>query len=792
MNFGNEEEKKTGSDVSASETYFLEQEGKDKISALWGMSIGCDFCPEHCSELAVLNKAVFKPKKAQLVKEAERRWHLCCAHDASFCSVPKPTAKWAKEKTLQWLRDNRIQDEASIVFVGAKLRSVAKEQSVSNASRAPLTNEDPRRQYTPMEIMARLIGSPGCLFGEYGDKVKKHEPSERILLAECRRRAANSGTTLKAIVTTWLKENPISRTELDDLMPHVNLLKAELEPNESSLRGTVSREYVSNESTTPLGVQQHQPQRQSDSTGNNKVTVQRSFDSGSSDDVEGWLVVPGSANPNTVQVPSADTTSSWTSSVPGQINIGMIALASSCHARGRNVDDGVTNKVFNEYSQGYGNWSELLQMPIVEEAVGVDTQRKTGQTYTFSPTNQSLSSEQTEAAPRGQKESASNTQNRAEQQSSDSACSSHLGEHHRGWNGYLPPSFGSRAALKDDMVDTSSTEAAAVNMSMGISVQSTMEVTSNSSDTPSTYSSFPGSSMMSVHSTELKHSLGPMAEDCPVVDFSNTAVRHPACNRNTDLHDEDDEMKGGSTADDSSITSSMAVLTDGYAGRTTASHRASAVSRVSHHNAVDNVTDACIVDPYNDKGKYTGPLLSSSGMPHGTGTMLYEDGGRCYDGDWRHGRWHGFGRAVFGNGDIYEGDFRYDQRHGRGKYQFHDGRSYEGEFHEDKRHGKGVFTWPDGASYDGEFDRGKRNGKGRYVFCDDGGGWSIYIGGWVGGNYEGYGECRWADGRVYKGAWKSGMAHGYGIETKADGQVRHDGKWIKDVPQTTESPTTHP
>ena len=94
----------------------------------------------------------------------------------------------------------------------------------------------------------------------------------------------------------------------------------------------------------------------------------------------------------------------------------------------------------------------------------------------------------------------------------------------------------------------------------------------------------------------------------------------------------------------------------------------------------------------------------------------------------RHGRWHGYGRASFSNGDSYEGGYRFDQRHGKGIYKWHDGRIYDGEFLEDKRHGKGKFTWPDGAVYIGDFVNGQREGNGKYIFADGGqyeGSWKV-------------------------------------------------------------------
>mmetsp|Transcript_31613 Transcript_31613/g.46650 ORF Transcript_31613/g.46650 Transcript_31613/m.46650 type:complete len:757 (+) Transcript_31613:66-2336(+) len=193
-----------------------------------------------------------------------------------------------------------------------------------------------------------------------------------------------------------------------------------------------------------------------------------------------------------------------------------------------------------------------------------------------------------------------------------------------------------------------------------------------------------------------------------------------------------------------------------------------------------DVINKKLADPYGDRGIYTGVLLRSTGMPHGLGRMVYDDDGRTYDGEWRHGRWHGFGQAVFLNGDTYEGEYKFDQRHGRGKYCWKDGRLYDGEFKEDRRQGKGYFKWPDGATYDGDFVQGKREGYGQYNFMDGG----YYKGSWLDGRYEGFGECIWNDGRSYKGEWRAGMAHGRGAETYPDGSVRHNGEWFEDTPIT--------
>jgi hypothetical protein len=104
-----------------------------------------------------------------------------------------------------------------------------------------------------------------------------------------------------------------------------------------------------------------------------------------------------------------------------------------------------------------------------------------------------------------------------------------------------------------------------------------------------------------------------------------------------------------------------------------------------------HVRETIIVDPYGDRGLYTGQI--SNEKPNGKGTMKYEDG-RVYVGEWSEGRWHGTGRATFSNGDSYDGNYRYDQRHGFGTYYWHDGRVYAGGFYADKRQGKGYVAFP--------------------------------------------------------------------------------------------------
>lgn len=65
---------------------------------------------------------------------------------------------------------------------------------------------------------------------------------------------------------------------------------------------------------------------------------------------------------------------------------------------------------------------------------------------------------------------------------------------------------------------------------------------------------------------------------------------------------------------------------------------------------VKRVNGETVSDKYGDEGMYTGSVALESELPHGYGEMKY-DNGRQYAGEWKGGRWHGFGRWANPNGD---------------------------------------------------------------------------------------------------------------------------------------------
>jgi hypothetical protein len=156
--------------------------------------------------------------------------------------------------------------------------------------------------------------------------------------------------------------------------------------------------------------------------------------------------------------------------------------------------------------------------------------------------------------------------------------------------------------------------------------------------------------------------------------------------------------------------------------------------------------------------------LELTGMDCFTNEIIYE-------GDFKNGIKHGFGKLSFANSDYYEGDFIDNKRTGKGKYFFKTGGIYEGDFFENKRHGHGLLnirgniydidfkdgvmgdygkvTYSNGDFYEGELYDIYRHGKGKMIYHNG----DVYVGNWNEGERDGKGEMKYSDGVVYKGNW---------------------------------------
>jgi len=126
----------------------------------------------------------------------------------------------------------------------------------------------------------------------------------------------------------------------------------------------------------------------------------------------------------------------------------------------------------------------------------------------------------------------------------------------------------------------------------------------------------------------------------------------------------------------------------------------------------------------------------------GARSMMYPNGER-YEGDWKGGKWDGFGVYVKPDGYRYEGGWKKGRRHGECTESFPDGYAYKGEYMEGIRQGKGHLKWPNGDEYKGEFANGKREGEGYQSWSMENG--ELYI---------------------YEGTWREDLQHGAGIVTE--------------------------
>jgi hypothetical protein len=104
-------------------------------------------------------------------------------------------------------------------------------------------------------------------------------------------------------------------------------------------------------------------------------------------------------------------------------------------------------------------------------------------------------------------------------------------------------------------------------------------------------------------------------------------------------------------------------------------------------------------------------------LRHGRGIYRYHDG-RVYDGHFVEDKRHGWGIFSWPDGSLYHGDFVRGQREGRGTYTFcrdaneSVGGRYEGSWKDGRYHGFGKCVWEDGRLYQGEWKDGQAHGRG--------------------------------------------------------------------------------
>ena len=171
-----------------------------------------------------------------------------------------------------------------------------------------------------------------------------------------------------------------------------------------------------------------------------------------------------------------------------------------------------------------------------------------------------------------------------------------------------------------------------------------------------------------------------------------------------------------------------------------------------------------------DKG-YKGDRLPN-GQKHGTGKMIYSTAhsklhiltNHCcnihtYEGQWKHDKRHGKGRAVMFNGDVYDGEWDEDACTGIGMVNIYDtGDEYCGQFMNGLAHGHGVYKYSNGDVYEGELKNEKFCGLGKLVYADG----NVYTGEFEDDLPHGKGSFAYLNGDMYTGAFKDGLKHGMG------------------------------
>ena len=150
-----------------------------------------------------------------------------------------------------------------------------------------------------------------------------------------------------------------------------------------------------------------------------------------------------------------------------------------------------------------------------------------------------------------------------------------------------------------------------------------------------------------------------------------------------------------------------------------------------------------LLDKKGQQGRYTGERsfrVFGRPLPDGKGTMVYDNNGHCYEGDWSKGTWHGDGRLEYAANDYYQGKFVDGCFSGHGKRHWPDGSEYRGMFVSGLQQGRCTYR-----DYRGEEHKGKWVSNRE---LDDG---SLYDGLWRDGKQHGYGKCRYHNGDSYEG-----------------------------------------
>lgn len=185
-------------------------------------------------------------------------------------------------------------------------------------------------------------------------------------------------------------------------------------------------------------------------------------------------------------------------------------------------------------------------------------------------------------------------------------------------------------------------------------------------------------------------------------------------------------------------------------------------------NGKANGTTICVFGDYSYEGEF------SNDHPNGSGSLycLNADTPYIYSGEWENGLRHGYGDAVYSNGDSYFGEWKEDAYNGIGRYRYANGDIYDGDWVNNLPSGKGQYLSP-AFKYGGEWLDGWIHGFGRIDFPNG----DIYEGDFCEGKKCGQGLYQYASGNVYEGEFYDDNINGLGVFTFADGN-RYEGEFL--------------
>lgn len=103
---------------------------------------------------------------------------------------------------------------------------------------------------------------------------------------------------------------------------------------------------------------------------------------------------------------------------------------------------------------------------------------------------------------------------------------------------------------------------------------------------------------------------------------------------------------------------------------------------------------------------------------------------------------------------------------------------YIGEYINGKPEGYGEYYWSNGSCFKGSFANGLRHGKGIWRKGDVND--DSYEGEYINDKKNGQGVFRWASGNVYKGTFANDLRHGYAEMYWTDGSY-YKGMWERGI-----------